>query len=419
MTDVSRLRLSAQEFAELASGGGDAAVVERLRVANRSRTLLAIAFLATETAHASHPDTDVVERAYRVLTEAREHDQDAVWHVVDEPEVTLWAVGAARELVHGGTRFPPALLANVAAAAAVRAGVDADLPAPDSSRLPLPSLGTVTTGGLQIRVRPDGVHVGAVRLPADFRTPAPGWAPLATARLGTRTVTFDRWLLTAPPAPFDTDVLTSTDADAWSRVLSGAVDLLGKHGVADSIVAAVRTITPLRQSGTVPASATLSDAFGSVLMSLPPDARSAALALVHEVQHAKLTVVLDLFPLLETSSAQRFYAPWRTDPRPLLGLLHGAYAYVGVVGFWRRQRMLDTEAADVHEAEVEFARWLTATEETVAMLVERPELTDQGRALVAGMAATLTGWADEPVSPTARAEAERLRLAHRTRWQRA
>jgi HEXXH motif-containing protein len=237
--------------------------------------------------------------------------------------------------------------------------------------------------------------------------------------MGKRTVTFDRWQLTAPPAPFDTDLLASTDADAWSRVLSGAVDLLGRHGVAESIVEAVRTITPLRQPGTVPASATLSDAFGCVLLSLPPDTRSAALGLVHEVQHAKLTVVLDLFPLLETGSAQRFYAPWRTDPRPLLGLLHGAYAYVGVVGFWQRQRKFDTEAAEMHEAEVEFARWLTATEETVAVLAERPELTNEGRALVTGMAATLAGWSEEPVSPAARTEAERLRLAHRTRWARA
>ena len=50
------------------------------------------------------------------------------------------------------------------------------------------------------------------------------------------------------------------------------------------------------------------------------------------------------------------------------------------------------------------------TRETVEVLAERPELTDQGRALVAGMATTLAGWSTDPVSPTARAEAELARL---------
>src|SRR5690242_5590575 len=83
---------------------GTAAPVGRLRAANRSRTLLAIRFLAAETARATHPAAAVVARAYRVLAEAQEQHRAAVWHVVDEPETELWALGAARELVHGGDR---------------------------------------------------------------------------------------------------------------------------------------------------------------------------------------------------------------------------------------------------------------------------------------------------------------------------
>jgi hypothetical protein len=50
------------------------------------------------------------------------------------------------------------------------------------------------------------------------------------------------------------------------------------------------------------------------------------------------------------------------------GMLHGAYAYVGVVGFRPGQRAIDAETGNAHEAEVEFARWLTATTETVSVL---------------------------------------------------
>jgi len=39
--------------------------------------------------------------------------------------------------------------------------------------------------------------------------------------------------------------------------------------------------------------------------------------MVHEFQHSKL------------------WAPWRTDPRPLGGLLQGVYAFLGVADTWR------------------------------------------------------------------------------------
>ncbi|GAB3469301.1 aKG-HExxH-type peptide beta-hydroxylase [Actinophytocola sediminis] len=421
MRDLSRIRLTEREFAALAAGGGDPEIVARLRSANRNRTLLAVAFIATETARGGHRDAAVVARAYRVLADAHAAAPGAVWRVLDEPEVVLWAMGAARELVHGGDRCPPALLANVAAAAAVRAGVPADLTTTEAP-LSLPSLGTVTVGARQVRLRQDGdgtlVRAGgpAVRIPGDVHARATGWSPLTTARFGPSTVTLDQWRLTAPPAPFDTELTRSPDERSWSRVLTAAADLLARHGVAEPILAGVRTITPLRGSRARPAGATLSDAFGCVLLSLPRGARAAGLALVHEFQHAKLTVVTDLFPLLEPGAGQRLYVPWRTDPRPLLGSLHGAYAFVGVVGFWARQRLLDTESAAVREAEVEFARWLAATRETVEALAARPELTAYGRTFVAGMGDTLAGWSAETVSPAARAEADHQRLAHRDRW---
>lgn len=417
MKGVPPIRLTEHEFAALAAGGGDAAVVDRLRLANRSRTLLAIGFVATRAAGTA------VARAYRVLADARAVSPEAVWRVLDEPEVALWAIGAARELVHGGDRCPPGLLANVAAAAAVRAGVPADLTT-TAAPCVLPSLGTVAGSGREVRVRPDGdgclVDAGGppVRVPPDATVPAPGWTPLRTARLGPGVVTLDEWRLTAPPA-FGGVLHRSPDAAAWSRVLSGAVGVLDRHGRAGATVAAVRTVSPLRGTGPGPSSATLSDAFGCVLLSLPDNARAAAVALAHEVQHAKLAVLHDLFPLLETGAAERFYAPWRQDPRPLLGLLHGSYAYVGVVDFWRRQRLLDTDPAEVHEAEVEFARWLAATREAVDVLAGRPELTGHGRRFVAAMATTLAEWSAEPVSRAARAEAERQRLAHRDRFDRA
>jgi len=417
-------RLSESDFSRLTAGGGDPQTIRLLKRAARSRTLLAMRFVAAETARLGHPDADLVGRACRVLSEAHEQAAAAVKRVLDEPEVATWAIGAARELVHGGTRFPPAAAATVAAAAAVRSRMPADLTTTGGRSTELPSLGTVMPGGREIRIRPNGDECviradgRPVRLPAQPDVPAPGWSPLVPVRLGQKTVTLDRWTLGSLPQPFQDDLLRigGSEAEAWSEVLSDGIELLRTHGTAGPVIEAVSTITPLRQAGPHPESATLADAFGCVLLSRPYDARSAALTLVHEVQHAKLTVLLDLLPLLKTTASERFYAPWRPDPRPLLGLLHGAYAHVGVIGFWKRQRDLEPDPRKAHEAEVEFARWSRATTEALSLLATRPELTEHGHEVVTRMLKTLDVWSREPVSTSARAEAERLRLAHRNEW---
>jgi HEXXH motif-containing protein len=64
-------------------------------------------------------------------------------------------------------------------------------------------------------------------------------------------------------------------------------------------------------------------------------------ACVHENQHIKLSVLLDQMPVTHQSitlaSGTCRSAPWRLDPRPVIGLLQGIYAYLGVTGFWRRR----------------------------------------------------------------------------------
>lgn len=94
-------------------------------------------------------------------------------------------------------------------------------------------------------------------------------------------------------------------------------------------------------------SASTGDAFGSMVVARPGNGLALAETLVHEFQHSKLGALLHLFPMLDDDRDERYYAPWRSDPRHLPGLLHGAYAFVGVAGFWR-DRMGD-KAADPEE----------------------------------------------------------------------
>jgi HEXXH motif-containing protein len=144
-----------------------------------------------------------------------------------------------------------------------------------------------------------------------------------------------------------------------------------------------------------------------VFLSLGPDARSVAVTLAHELQHTKLVALMDLFPLLRPDPAERFYAPWRDDPRPLAGLLHGTYAHLGVAGFWRRERDHD------EGGHVEFARWRAAALDATATMLGSGRLTEIGRDFVTGMAEVLAGWADEPVPATALERARALADEHR------
>jgi HEXXH motif-containing protein len=56
-------------------------------------------------------------------------------------------------------------------------------------------------------------------------------------------------------------------------------------------------------------------------------------AIVHEFGHTELNTVMDTETLSCEDAAERFYSPWRTDPRPLSGLIHALYVFSGVLEF--------------------------------------------------------------------------------------
>lgn len=58
---------------------------------------------------------------------------------------------------------------------------------------------------------------------------------------------------------------------------------------------------------------------------------------VHEYHHVKLNAIQSLDPLLAGPAGEaRFCSPWRSDLRPIEGLLHGAYTFSSVLDLWHR-----------------------------------------------------------------------------------
>ncbi|WP_305789624.1 aKG-HExxH-type peptide beta-hydroxylase [Symbioplanes lichenis] len=156
-------------------------------------------------------------------------------------------------------------------------------------------------------------------------------------------------------------------------------------------------------------SATSADAFGAVAISEPADADALAAGLLHETQHSLLNAVLYLFDMLE-HPAERGWSPWRDDPRPASGILHGAYAYLTVTRFRRAQLRWGGDPL----AAFEFARWRSAVAVAAAGL---HDLTPAGARFVGALLDEVRPWLDEPVDPAIRRLAEGANTDHLLRWQ--
>jgi len=289
----------------------------------------------------------------------------------------------------------------------------------------LPALGAAVASGPTAVVRSakekaEVLSAGrCVRIPADPHDEAPGWSGLRRIQAGTLDVLVDdldpfRMPSSADPARR----LNAADMSRLSVALRQAWPLLEVYHpvVAAEVAELVRVIIPLtnRRGGQVSSSS--SATFGAVGLSLPPDPYSGAVTFAHEVQHLKLSALLDIVALTLPDNGQRYYAPWRDDPRPISGLLQGAYAFLGVSAFWRRQRR-SVDGALGLRAETEFARWRAATTQVVETLRSSGRLTPAGLMFTDGMAKTLESWRNEHVSPQAEAAARHLAELHLAGWQ--
>ena len=414
-------RLPAEDFAALAHGGGGTRVIRALVAARRSKTLLLIRFILD--AAGDDPQT---RRAYQVLRQVQRVAPDAVDRVLDDPSVGVWANRTVVELSRGGSAGP-AQLARIALAAAVRGRVTTTvlLPSPPQKVISLPSLGIAlraASGELAVRCGPEGTNLGGgVRIPFGWWEDGPGWRATPALKVDSDGIRASFLLNGWAPGELAPDlrVCANPDTGLWhDRIAEGWDLLVCRHReVADELAAAVTMLTPLRRPPSGVHSATVVDAFGCVFLSLAPDAESLALTLAHELQHTKLNALMDLFELLEPVPGERFYAPWRDDPRPLAGLLHGTYAYAGVSAFWRRQCELETVEAAMLHTQIEFAHWRASTLEAAQTLLASGRLTEIGRKFVAGMANVSQRWCSEQVPKEALTAATRRSDEHRARWK--
>jgi uncharacterized protein len=419
-------QLPTAEFDALAAGGGGQAAIEVLTRAQHSKHALLLRGVIT--AAGTRPGYDLLARAQR-------KDAAAVTAVIRHPAVGAWAHRTVLAL-RGGPRRPGATpdgLAAVAAAAAIRADLAAeiDVLVRDDGLVMLPSLGAASlntgaapqAGVATVRIAASRVEVVAadvrVVIPANYHDHAPGWRPLSPVLTDPfELVVDDVDPFRMPSAP---RLAAAPDLGSWRSAFREAWALLDRcHPVVAADVAAViKVAVPLATPPHGQVSSSSPETFGAIALSQPLDPCDLAVTLTHEVQHMKLSALLDLVPLTRPDNGSVFYAPWRDDPRPASGLLQGAYAYLGVTGFWRRQREV-TRGADTATrllADSEFARWREGAALASRVLLSSGRLTEDGAKFVRGMAATLRAWQHEPVPELARRLAAEKSERHMSRWR--
>lgn len=452
-------RLSPTCSTALSSAGDSAPAARELLAAEFSRRLLLLRILLER----GGPAADAAGRlpaagaAWDLLALAQRTDPDRVRRVILDPQTGIWVAAALRALpptghtaaertTAGRTTAGQAVgergpfwvefggLHRLAAAAAGLAGLTfrIEVPVEDGTVL-LPGLGRADVphgDTAEVRGGPGGLRVGDVRVPRDPAASAPGWSGLRRLRAECDGQLLDVALddLGRPPVGGQAQRptrLTDTEYEDWGRRTRQAWAILvrDRPDSAAALSAGLLSLVPLPHGERLrPHSASSSDAFGCVVLSAPhPDdepgaATELAVTLLHEYRHSALNGLMRLAPLHDGTDDGLYHAPWRDDPRPLVGLLHGAYAFAGVTAFWRARRLAETGPAALL-AHFEFALWRRQTWAVLAALGERPALTAAGRHLVEGLRAALAPWRDEPVPQPAARLADLSAAHHRGAWR--
>jgi HEXXH motif-containing protein len=437
MVDYHRLPLD--RFDAIARGTAGPETIQLLLKTEYSRRLLLLRKLLDRAKErpALLRGLPSAEMAWHALDRLEACSSEVVRRILLQPQVGTWISHALRRSAGGGDRGTPdwaevGQIHAVILAAAIGTG------SPLRTRVPvrrggvlLPTLGLArfpsvpgyavaeactSAGTCRLRVGDREVEV-----PARPEVDGKDWWSLRSRSAGrTLTVSLDDIdpyrNLADPIEPTRLDDHVFAD---WQRLLDEAWSILSSRhsSVAAAMVAGLQSIAPLPDdpSWTI-RSASTGDGFGGVLTSTPPDEATFAVTLVHEFQHIILGGLLQLVDLYGEESGEYFYAPWRPDPRPLAGFLHGIYAFFGITRFWRTERLGQPERGR-RIADFEFAYARSQTWAGLRALTGSPILTALGRRFVQQVTAEVRPWLRERVLPDLAEAAWAACADHRAGWR--
>jgi HEXXH motif-containing protein len=434
--------LPISQFDAIAAGRGDAATIRSLLNSEHSRRLILLYELLTRL----NDQPELLgplpgpSEAWRLLDSIEARSGHALAAVLTHPQIGVWMSHAIRRIVGIADSDTPVWadaghLYSVILASAIHAG------APVSVRVPvrrgtvaLPTIGLVRLPGTadygwadaEVTATATVFRVGnhVTTVPAILDEDGPHWWALRRVRSGSAEFPLDIALDDIDPyrdlaAPVEPRRLRSDVAARWRMMIDESWTILCRHHrkLAEGIGAGLSSITPLPDNPEWEVrSASTGDAFGAVVMSLPPDATTMAVTLVHEFQHTKLGGLLHLVDLIDPDAPAELYAPWRPDPRPASGLLQGVYAFHGITAFWAAQRSVGSPA-ERRLAEFEFAYARRQTWWGLRTLIHSRRANLWGRRMLDILQRELAPMLRSPVTSAAQRAAWAAFADHRASWR--
>lgn len=417
--------LSASSFAQLAQGSGGSQAVAELRAGQRSRIMLLLrAFVDLASGHPGLPGPlSSFDEVWRLLLDAERRSPASVEKLLAHPPVRTWLSHCLRRVRgrrHGASPLwvEAGYLHAVAASAALLAGIGFRITVPvRDGGLMLPGLGYLSLAGGEAAAAEivregngraaDVIAAGCTaRLPLRLTQDTADWQSLRTLSGNSSGHScspvlddldpYRDFLRPTPPRRLGPESLRSWRehfALAWP-LIAGQKNI-DPGGVAQCVLSVVPVYYAAHPD---PFSGSSSEAFGCVLLNPPRSAETLAASLLHEAQHIKLSALMDLVSLLHGGLEEVHYAPWRTDPRPLRGVLQGVYAFLGVTGFWQDRLRNAPDERAAQAAAFEFALRRTQTAAGLRTLREHARMTAAGEAFLNGVENRLTPWLAEPVA---------------------
>lgn len=433
--------LSTDEFDALATGLGGSSAINTLRRGRLGKHIVMLhalhRFITSE-----HPDlTSQMNAAFTLLSSAQQRDPRSVDSILLHPSVGTWAAGCLRILTgaeHSATPLSVNVghLAAIAAVAAYRTGLPFEISVPTHhGAVLLPTLGlahseegrtqegwaTISHKSGRIRIT---VGERQIAVPPDPTEDSYCWAGLRRLNVTAAGLTIELEVddldpRRGNPSALPAGRLDEAELQHWRATLGHAWNILVQHHrerayeMSAGLVALVPVLPAAPGGGT---SVTSREAFGSIMTSRPSDGLGLAETMIHEFNHSKLYALTDLVDLHNTGSDAVHYSPWRDDPRPVEGVLHGIYSYLGITDFWDVQRRI-LQGPQQEFAEFEFSLWSRQVAKSIDALSGSVQLTSMGTRFVNIMAKRAAEWSSQSTPERPRMLADLAIADHRVRWR--
>lgn len=417
------------------------AMVRHLRRTERSRRKLLLFGLMEK--FAKNPEwfgpLPTADAAWELLARVEDRSPKSLDSLLVHPYTGSWA-GYTTRLVRNGIDGACPLWVHVgyvhaiAAAAAIKAGIDfrievpvwngdAMLPAIGSVRLTTSSpFSTAAVTGIADRYTV-GNDNGSVPLPPALDDDAENWLHVRRVRTRVGPHRFSVRLDDLDPyrglyEPVPPRRLPAAEVAQWQQHIDAACQLIVEHmpDFAEIMPIGLVSLVPAPQVPYQNPSASTTEAFGSALVGRPTDGAALAATLIHEFQHIVLGSLLHMIRIHEDDPRERFYVPWRDDPRPLSGTMQGLYAFTAVTKFWRSLARPGTEGM-ARRAAFEFALWRDHTWRVLGAVRHDHALTAAGRRLLDWLASQLRRWRADPVPDDVAELAATVAADHRAGWR--